>query len=262
MKKIWILSLLWICVLFTGCFEKVQDCISWEATYTKEINIEEPENLDKDAVLKPTFEWKREICENMIKKDIKSDNYDFKFNSNEWEEDWWYHFIWDVSLDRGKIKIGCYFLANNTSGYVIHDDSFNIDYYIDNRQADFVLLSHYMPDNFAIGSHFPIETIEEWRKTILSYPYNPWDNGQTWISEFWKSPKFKKIIYVWDEQTERDKEYCRLVPWQEKPFDECLEYITDVILTDENWIKKELKNYKIMLWRINDWNLQILASWF
>ena len=37
MKKIWLLSLLWICLLFTGCFEKVQDCISWEATCTREI---------------------------------------------------------------------------------------------------------------------------------------------------------------------------------------------------------------------------------
>jgi hypothetical protein len=37
MKKIWILSLLWICLLFTGCFEKVQDCISWEAACTREI---------------------------------------------------------------------------------------------------------------------------------------------------------------------------------------------------------------------------------
>ena len=176
MKKLWLfLSLLISSISLTGCFNNQKP------------EIKEEQNVN----LYETFEGRKQICENMIKKDIKSDNYDFKFNSNEWEEDWWYHFIWDVSLDRGKIKIGCYFLANNTSGYVIHDDSFNIDYYIDNRQADFVLLSHYMPDNFAIGSHFPIETIEEWRKTILSYPYNPWDNGQTWISEFWKSPNEK-----------------------------------------------------------------------
>ena len=65
MKKIWILSLLWICLLFTGCFEKVQDCISWEAACTREIiddcvtvdwedscavDIEEP------AVEEPTYE--------------------------------------------------------------------------------------------------------------------------------------------------------------------------------------------------------------
>jgi len=43
MKKIWLLTTLLIAgLLLSGCFEKVQDCISWEAACTEEIKIEEP----------------------------------------------------------------------------------------------------------------------------------------------------------------------------------------------------------------------------
>lgn len=239
MKKLWLfLSLLIFSISLTGCFNNQKP------------EIKEEQNVN----LYETFEGRKQICEDMIKKELISDNYFSEFK--EVENDNSYLLVWYVWLDTGKAPISCvvyksgekpYFIVENTDNndLLIADDMIQLDYWL------------YDPD-----SHTTAEMIELWWKTILSYPYNPgW--WQTGISQFWRSiPKFKKIIYVWDEQTEWDKEYCRLVPWQEKPFDECLEYITDVILTDENWIKKELKNYKIMLWRINDWNLQILASWF
>ena len=47
MKKIWLLTTLLVAwLLLTGCFEKVQNCISWEAACTKEIGVEET-NIDE-----------------------------------------------------------------------------------------------------------------------------------------------------------------------------------------------------------------------
>ena len=47
MKKIWLLTTLLVGgLLLTGCFEKVQDCISWEAACTREIKVEET-NIDE-----------------------------------------------------------------------------------------------------------------------------------------------------------------------------------------------------------------------
>jgi len=45
MKKIWLLSLLWICLLFTGCFEKDlpldSECTLWETCEIQEPIVEE-----------------------------------------------------------------------------------------------------------------------------------------------------------------------------------------------------------------------------
>jgi hypothetical protein len=61
--------------------------------------------------------------------------------------------------------------------------------------------------------------------TLLSYPYASNWYSKTWW--FWTDlPKFKKIRYVWETQTEKDKEFCRFVPW-ESIHDECYEFIVD-----------------------------------
>ena len=106
------------------------------------------------------------------------------------------------------------------------------------------------------------EMIELWWKTILSYPYNPgW--WQTGISQFWRSiPKFKKITYIWDKQTEKDKWYCKLFPKDDFIYEPCLEYSVEWIFIDENGNEKEFKNLKIMVWTLVNWYFEIMASWF
>lgn len=57
MKKIWLLTTLLVAgLLLSGCFEKVQDCIWWEAACTRESKIEEPEISLIDQ-LKQSFTW-------------------------------------------------------------------------------------------------------------------------------------------------------------------------------------------------------------
>jgi len=62
MKKIWILSLLWICLLFTGCFEKnlplENKCISWENCEIEESMIK---GIEPDSIVIYWWIWTHEI---------------------------------------------------------------------------------------------------------------------------------------------------------------------------------------------------------
>ena len=92
MKKIWLLTTLLVGgLLLTGCFEKVQDCISWEAACTREIKVEET-NIDE---LINWFTWTILNWTEIKLFDITWDNtlyYNdkFWFAVNLWEQwKWW-----------------------------------------------------------------------------------------------------------------------------------------------------------------------------
>jgi len=239
MKKLWLfLSLLISSISLTGCFNNQKP------------EIKEEQNVN----LYETFEGRKQICEYMIKKELISDNYFSEFK--EVENDNSYLLVGYVWLDTGKAPISCvvyksgekpYFIVENTDNndLLIADDMIQLDYWL------------YDPD-----SHTTAEMIELWWKTILSYPYNPgW--WQTGISQFWRSiPKFKKITYVWDKQTEKDKWYCKLLSKDDFIYEPCLEYSVEWIFIDENGNEKEFKNLKIMVWTLVNWYFEIMASWF
>lgn len=90
MKKIWLLITIFVAgLLLSGCFNKVQDCLSWEAACTKEIGVEET-NI-------PTFEELNDVVATCHVDDIGW--YDYNVTKMAYilpYKDWyiWYQLGW------------------------------------------------------------------------------------------------------------------------------------------------------------------------
>ena len=83
MKKIWLLTTLLVAgLLLTGCFEKVQDCIWWEAACTREIKVEESEvNLEAIDTEEKRKEWCKDEAMNLFNEMIPN----WEFVNLVWE---------------------------------------------------------------------------------------------------------------------------------------------------------------------------------
>lgn len=112
MKRIWLLTtILVVGLLLTGCFEKAQDCIWWEAACTREIKVEEPieenvlviqdedmntENIVYLKIWDKTFEVTLE--DNTATKALleKLKEWYVVVNAHEY---WWFEKVWDLGFD-------------------------------------------------------------------------------------------------------------------------------------------------------------------
>ena len=170
----------------------------------------------------------------------------------------WYHQFWEIESRFWEV-------LKYYNCYINSDSEINVEF-IDAKDYTWGKFDDYLwiKVNYNITDEMNSYEIQnEWVKRIISYPHQNNDWAHWYINEIRGAmPKFKEISCAWAEQTQKDKQYCKLIQWPGEPFNECLEFIVDFEIIDENGVKKEFNDYKIMLWRVNDGNLFLLASWF
>lgn len=244
MKKIWfLLSLLFCALILIWCkqeesFTPIDDSI-----------------IPEDSIMQPsaTPKWRQQLCEDLTKNELISDNYSFYLEEKESSNP--YELVGYVDLARGRAPLRCIIPSEGNQAFLVVE---NTDLSPLDEEKKMIELNYGAPT-----STMTKKDIEAWRKAILSYPYSSNRITQTHISAFWlRTPIFNKITYAWEKQTEKDKEWCQLFPGQFEPFDECLEYLTEWVLIDENWAEKAFTNFKIMVGRYDEQTLMIMWAGF
>lgn len=239
MKKIWIISLFTLVFIFI---------LSW-CNHRTEVKI-----WDETFVLEDATSKNQKICEDLLKSKIHSDKYVFStFLERKVPEDndWAHALYWNVEISTAKVSLWC----------VIYESGRAPELYTGFPPLIVVDWDEVVIEYEALNWKITYEDhLEPAINTLLSYPYASNWYSKTWW--FWTDlPKFKKIRYVWETQTEKDKEFCRFVPW-EWIHDECYEFIVDWQLISTEWEIKELKNYPIMVTKWANWDLMISAWGF
>ena len=168
MKKIWLLTTLLIAgLLLSGCFEKVQDCISWEAACTEEIKIEEP--IEENVLVVQDEDMN---TENIVYLKIWDKTFDVTLEDNstskalleklqEWyvvvnaHEYWWFEKVGNLGFDLPKA-----------------------DKQITTEPGDIVLY--------------------QWNQISLFYESNSWSYTKLWKVQMISKDGLKEMLWDWD----------------------------------------------------------------